>query len=370
MNVGMGINSVYNIDGSVRQRDGIGYYTYNLIETFLNTQNVGIIPAYFKPIRTVFCKKRQSLLVQDNVFLTGILPLNFYRTLESKIDVFHSTDYLIPKLRNTPVVATIHDALLFKEAKLINPKLRRLKNYLFKKHIRYADHVIAISHAAAADLVSYWGLDSKNISVVHCGISKAWLKMIPESKRQEVKQKYKINRPFLLSVGTIQNKKNYSRVLDAYMQLHESIRSNFQLIIVGKLGKFALDTPKISSLHDEGHIQWLKYVPFDDLRALYQSALALIFPSLNEGFGLPILEAFASHIPILTSTIESVKEVAADAAYFVDPYSIDSIRTGMEKLMTDSTLRQDLVKKGIKRVKNFSWEKCAHDVMQVYTLLR
>jgi len=369
MRVGMNINCAYSRNGCHKDMDGMGVYTYNLIKGLSALNEINLLPVFFNPPYQIRGSKESIFRQEAHPFLNPFSPFNIHRSLENKIDIFHSTDFIVPKLKNTPVISTIYDAAIFKGVDIANPKFRKLKNYFLKKHAHYADHIITISHTVVEDIINYWNIDPKKISVIYCGISNDWSVPVSQEKLSQVLKQYKIDRPFLLSVGTIQRKKNYTRVLNAYMQLPKDIQKSVNLVIVGKLGSSSLtEVRKIENLHAKGHIQWLKHIPFEDLRALYQSTLALVFPSLNEGFGLPILEGFASQVPVLTSGCGAMKEVASSAAFFVDPHDVDSIRTGMEKLITQPSLRTDLIAKGLIRVKAFSWGVCAKHVRQVYRL--
>jgi len=122
---------------------------------------------------------------------------------------------------------------------------------------------------------------------------------------------------------------------------------------------------EIQHLQEKGLLKWLQHIPFVDLRALYQSASAIVFPSLEEGFGFPILEGFASKTPVITSNISALPEISGKAAYLVNPYDIDHIRHAMEQIITRSDLQKGLIEKGIQRAKLFTWDKCAKETIKV-----
>jgi alpha-1,3-rhamnosyl/mannosyltransferase len=349
--------------------DGVGVYTYNVLENLKKIKTVKITPVYFNLPWLLSLHEKNAFYQEPHAFLNPFLPFNLHNDLEKSIDIFHAPDFFVPKLKKTPVITTIHDAATFTAVNMVNPRFRRMKNYFLKKHASYADHIITVSHSVVEDIVNYWRIDSKKISVIYSGVSEDWFDRIPQEEVIKILNVYKINQPFLLSVGTVQQKKNYTRILDAYMQLPKAIKKSIKLVIVGKVGSSPLaEIKKIQRLHAEGHIQWLNHVAFEHLKALYQSAIALIFPSLNEGFGLPILEGFASQLPVLTSEFGAMKEVASNAAFFVNPYKVDSICEGMEKLISSSSLRDDLITRGLIRVKDFSWARCVKKVYEIYKL--
>lgn len=373
MKIGFNTTSIYNKNGSSRELDGIGNYTLGLMNHLAKKNDVNIIPCYFDlTLKDIFGLTTAShqLLTQPNVFLHDILPINWFKQLEEKIDLFHSTDYRIPKLKNTPIVATFHDAIMLKKEKYANQTLRGFKNYLLKKHAHYADHIITISNTMVADIINYWDIDPKKISVVHNAIADDWLIALDYTQKKQVLDQYKINKKFLLFIGTLQPRKNLDRVLTAYQLLPKDIQSEYKLIIVGKKGWDCKQTMKnIFSLQEKGLVCWLEFVAEINLRALYQAATAIIFPSLSEGFGLPIIEGFASQTPVITSNIPPMSEIAGNAAYLIDPLSPDEIKKALEKIIMNNNLYNELVQKGKQRVKEFTYPQTIEKVIAIYNNL-
>lgn len=151
------------------------------------------------------------------------------------------------------------------------------------------------------------------------------------------------------------------------MQLPPDIRQEFPLLVAGRAGWDTEDSIKaIKALEAEQCGRWLNYVTLHELRVLFQSASLYTHPSLHEGFGLTLLQAFASGTPVLTSNITAMPETAGGAAYLIDPHSVESIAEGLRRLLTSPTLREELIKKGSLRVQDFSWEKCARETLAVY----
>jgi alpha-1,3-rhamnosyl/mannosyltransferase len=186
-------------------------------------------------------------------------------------------------------------------------------------------------------------------------------------QKKQVLDKYNIKKKFLLTVGTLQPRKNLDRVLLAYQSLPKDILSEYQLVIVGKRGWECSELiKKILFLEKQGLIKWLEFIPFNDLRALYQSSTSLVFPSLSEGFGLPIIEGFASKTPVITSNIPSILEVAGNAAYFVNPTSVEEIQYAISSLINNTGLVKNLIEKGSDRAKLFTMEEMGNKTMLVY----
>ena len=351
MKVGINTRTIYNSDQSPAQADGLGVYTKSLIKSLSKIANVGVT---------------ELNLTRNSVIAKNIFP-DAYSKIESTLDVFHSTDYVVPKLKRTPIIATIHDAIFLKYPEMVKRNNRKFANALLKQQMQHAQHYIAISEHIIPDIEKYWGIERNKISVVHNGIDPIFLQDIPQATIKQTLSKYLINKPFFLAVGTIQPRKNIERIVEAFLSSSTEVRNNSQLVIVGKNG-FGCDTliEKLQQLQPDAAIKWLKHIPFTDLRALYQASLAITFPSLAEGFGLPIIEGFASKTPVITSNLSCMPEIAADAALLVDPHSTESIRVAMEKLYDDTELHARLTQKGIIRAADFSWDKCAQETLAVY----
>ena len=376
MKIGIGTTS---IEPSIchGKIDGIGVYTKNLIQ-YYHEHHYSVVRAAYNPVKKIF---RNNLRSPDvNLFPPYIVAMAsqfakfgayLNKKLENKIDLFHSTDYCIPQFKNIPVVATLHDAIMFKHPEWCNPRFRTLKNFILKQSIKHADHFIAISNIMVPDLIEYWGISENKISVIHNGITHDWFKELTNEEKVPVLNKFNLkNKKFLLSVGTLQPRKNILRLLKAYEALPNDIKHEYPLILIGKKGWRTEEIlQEINRLTKENVIQWLQYINDTELKVLYQSAKLFLFPSLSEGFGAPLLEAFASKTPVLTSHVTSLPEVADDAAYLVDPYSVESITLGLKTLLTSDSLCNELIKRGEHRVTQFSWEKCSEKTLEVYRKL-
>ncbi len=373
MQIGISINSLFTLTRNSKNIDGIGAYTHELCQS-LKKQNVQIAEIYFKKLGETFQKstiKQEDWIVYPHRLLSLLPgPLRFKKNM----DILHITDYYVPKIKNTPIISTLHDAIMMKHKEWLNsPRyLLELKNQLLIRMCQNVDKVITISHAVVDDIIHYFKIPEHKISVIYHGISARWFQRQEAWQKDRVLKQYQIEKPFFLSVGTVQPRKNLERVIHAFQALPDFIKQHFHLIIVGK------DYPRLTSPHLKTQLQslsekrqviWLQYLSDSDLQCLYQQAHALLYPSLAEGFGFPILEGFASGTPVITSNFGSMAEIGADAAYQVEAYSEESIRNAMIDIVEQPTLREQLVQKGLERSRLFTWEKCAAETLALYKTL-
>jgi alpha-1,3-rhamnosyl/mannosyltransferase len=284
------------------------------------------------------------------------------------VDVYHATDYRIVRM-DRPVVATLHDALPIAYPEWCNPRWRTLKNWLQKKAAQKADHVIAVSHFAIRELVECFGVNEDRISVVHNGVDEEWLDEVPAADVEATLREYGLRAGYFLFVGTIQPRKNIGRLLEAYLGLPASVRSQRQLVIVGAPGwSFDEVAARISAAQQNGeNVKWLDKLTSDaQLRHLYAAAGAFVFPSLYEGFGIPVAEAFAAGTPVITSNTTSLPEVSKGAAVEVNPLSVQDIGSAMLEMARDEALRLRCIAAGRLRATELTWKETARRTADVY----
>ena len=359
------------------RRDGIGVYTENLVSSLNQLASIETAGFYYpRSVLDIFSQSNDSSakplylpFVYGSVLsnILGIYDIN-RKVIDGVVDVYHSTDYRIPKLKNTPVVATLYDAIPLKNPEWASAKLRWLKNRVMVNSAKWADHVITISDFMVDDIVNYWGIPRERITVVHCGVSSYWSEKQSTDQISDVKRKYGIAKPYILFVGTFQPRKNIGRIIQAYHALPGHCSNEHQLVLVGKRGwKCEELVESIKALEAAGDCVWVENAADEDLRCLYQGSKVFLFPSLSEGFGLPVLEAFASKVPVITSKGTALEEIAGDAAYLVDPYSVeDMARAITDVLSLGDEATRAITSKGIRRSMQFSWEAAAEQIYDVY----
>jgi len=359
--------------------DGIGVYAKNLWEEFgtLGQNN------YIEKQAVSFGKSGTSTATNDLlgeiIRLPPSYPLQSARSIasgkaflgakrvEEEIDLFFAPDHHIPKLNHTPVVATIMDAYPLIYPKRVSRRLRGLKNFAFKRASHWADRIITISEYSKRDIIQYFNIPEEKISVVPLGVNSKFLERIPEQTKEEICKKFGLKEDYFIFVGTIQPRKNLAKLIEAYESLPSPLRNKHHLLIIGHYG-WGEDAlwQKLKKTGASGTIHHLENISDQELFALLQSALAMVYPSLYEGFGLPVLEGFASQIPVITSPVTSIPEVASDAALYADPLKSTDIALKMLMIAEDKSIHEAMIQKGLKRVKQYSWKQSAAEHLKLF----
>lgn len=291
-----------------------------------------------------------------------------WMTFVDPIDVLFVPSHTLPLIRRSDLktVITVHDL----GAEYL-PALHQLKQVLYLRlmthyQLKTASRIIAVSEATKDDLVRKLRIKESKIQVVYEGVDKSVFRKLSNDVLSSVLSKYKLQKnKYFFFVGTIQPRKNLERVIKAFNDFLKDY-PEYKLILAGGRG---WDSESIYSLPKELGIEqsvgFIGRVSDEEVVALYNGATALVYPSLFEGFGLPIIEAFACGCPVITSDTSSMPEVAGKAAILVDPYNIEGIYKAMSQLATRDILRSTLIKKGILRSKDFDWKIAAEKTLQV-----
>jgi len=339
---------------------GVSRYTENLVKNLLKLNSGDDYVLFGGSLR------RRKGLVRFASTLSGIFVSKFFyypptladivwnrmhkfkvEKLIGKIDVFHSSDWTQPPT-DAFKVTTIHDLIPLKFPKCIHPQIVSVHRRRLEWVKKEADRVVVPTEATKKDSVIY-GIAEEKIRV----ISEAPGYSLSSRKDVDgVKRKYNIRTKYLLAVG-LSPYKNTERIIKAFDLVGGG--KDLKLVVVGR--------PNFVDIKERRGVMFVGSIPDTELSTLFTGAEALVFPSLYEGFGLPILDAFNCGIPVVTSNISSMPEVAGDAAVLVDPYDVNSIAEGIEKVLRGP---KGFIEKGLARIKDFSWEKTAQETLKVY----
>jgi len=351
--------------------DGIGHYSQELFSALAPEVEQRVPVAFGRlsrdtiqgvPIRRFSRYDVMSLVAGT----TGYAFRSVQKGLRD-VDLFHATDHLTPKLSGLPVVATLMDAIPLSHPHWVNQHLRPLKNWLWRASGQWADHVVTISEFSKREIAHHFGIPETKISVTPLGVDARYFERLTSNETDAVVAKYRLPEQYFLFVGTLQPRKNVERLLDAHAALPPALQRSVPLLVVGRHGWGCERLVSRLKAHVEGgSVRWLQNVTDLEKRVMLQRSTALVFPSLLEGFGLPVLEGFASQTPVITSNTTSLPEVAADAAWLVNPLSVPDLTQAMAGLATQSNLREQFVSRGLIRARQFTWESCAAATVQVY----
>jgi glycosyltransferase involved in cell wall biosynthesis len=282
------------------------------------------------------------------------------------VDLFHATDHLLPRLSRVKSVFTLHDLIFRFYPETHKPLNRWFLTLMMPRFLRAADAVISVSESTKRDAVRLYGLDEATIKVIHEGVHPRFCPAPPEAI-SAVRQKYGLPQSFILSVGTIEPRKNLTSLLEAYRALRDR-GEEFKLVIVGKKGwLYESFFRRLRELGLEDEVIFPGFVFDEDLTAFYTAADLFVFPSLYEGFGLPVLEAMACGAPVISSNTSSLPEVAGDAALLVDPNSVEALTGAMRNVLDNKRLRDELRDKGPMQAAKFNWEGAARETLAVYS---
>lgn len=285
-----------------------------------------------------------------------------------RTDLYFATDFALPPtLPGTGTAVFIHDLTYQRVPDAAVPELVAYLSAVVPRALSRADVVIVNSEATKSDLVDIYGTPPDRIATVQFGVHPHFT---PSNKpRKTLEAKYGLpQRPYILAVGTIQPRKNYTRLIEALAMLHADGTETALVIAGGKGWKETAIYDTVTRLRLETHVKFLGYVDDSDLPALYTHAAAFAMPSLYEGFGLPVLEAMACGTPVVTSSVSSLPEAAGDAALLVDPTNAEAIADALRRILTDTDLAKSLRAKGLGHVMPFTWGRTAAQLSDAFEM--
>jgi glycosyltransferase involved in cell wall biosynthesis len=354
---------------------GAGVYTYQLVRALTEADGDQRLIVFARPglFDDLAALRRLHVVHADPPSRPGrllweqtALPLLLRRL---RVDVLHSPHH------HTPVAALgVQRVVTFQDVTFLllpdrYPLTRRLyMEAVTRASARVADAVITPSQVVRRQVVQRLGVPAERVVVIPLAPGPQFAPA-GEDAMAAVRAKYELPGRYILSVGSLEPGKNRARLIQAYAEVGAT-EAGCPLVIAGQPGwKYSGDLQLVQALGLEGRVRFLGYVPDDDLPALYSGATLLAFPSLYEGFGLPVLEAMACGTPVVTSNVSGTAEAAGDAALLVDPRDAQALAEAMAWLLRDETLRRELRSRGLERAAQFTWQRTARDTLSVYEVV-
>ncbi|MCC6068775.1 glycosyltransferase family 4 protein [Ferrovum sp. PN-J185] len=349
---------------------GIGRYTYEICK---NISRSDIILKVYTPSTiptNVVNELGKSLVRSSNKFgrinrmIWSQTCLPRWASLD-QIDVYWGPTHRIPENLSNKIarVVTIHDLVWKYASETMRPLSRFVESILMPRALKSSDLIVTVSESTAQGIINIYPFLKQKIRVIHLGIS-----TFPKAGSIQDVSNQGIYSPFFLFVGTLEPRKNLQRLLEAYADLSHDLKNKYKFVIVGGKGWGGVNVGSLIEKYQlSDYVTVLGYVNDQLLATLYENASFLAMPSIYEGFGLPIVEAMSFGLPILTSNRSSMPEIAGDAGVLVDPYSVDSIREGLIKLINFENNLLNLSKRAKVLSKNFSWQKASNELVNVFS---
>jgi len=378
MRIGIDCRTILNPKAG--NRAGIAHYTYYLVKSLLALNKLDefvlffdhsardIVKEFLEPNSTIrffsFSQYRRYLpFVYSHLFSA----INVRR---EKLDVFHSPANVVPLGYRGPFTVTIHDLAIYRHPELFPSKQGFSVKYLVPKTVQRADRIIAVSESTKRDVQEFFEIPEEKISVVYEGVLYERFNTTNKEEIEKLRAQFGITGNFLLFVGTLEPRKNLIRLLEAFYLLLErssGFKDSVQLVVTGAKG-WLYDSifEEVESRKFGQRVIFTGYLNAAEIAALYVNAYAFVYPSLYEGFGLPVLEAMAAGTPVITSNVSSMPEIAGSAALLLDPIDIEGLSSAIERVLGDPELRSELSRKGRMQAKRFSWKRCAEETLAVY----
>ena len=295
---------------------------------------------------------------------------------DRRVDILHMPWFYAPALVSTRLVLTIHDLsdVLARESGT-TPVVQAGRLFFARRAVRRANHIFAVSHSSKRDVARTFGVPESKISVVYNAVDERFLNEPLPADADRILERHAVTGPYVLYAGAIKPQKNLPRLIEAFAVAKGELAgqpefADLKLLVIGEApARHAELRSAVVRARVREDVRFLGFVPEPVLRVFYARALAFLFPSLYEGFGLPPLEAMAHGAPVLTSNVSSLPEVFRDAALLVNPDNVFDIARGIRQILTDKNLRETLIRGGYARARSLSWQQAAEQVRGVYEMV-
>jgi len=351
-------------------RTGVGYYTEHLLQHLAAQADDEVIVLSNRPLDTTRPLPPRTLVAPTAVPLPRLVWLQTLapRALRRlRPDVVHFTNGMMPLASPVPTVVTIHDMSL-----TMYPRYHPLRRVLLNRPLvdiaaRRADAIITVSQSARRDIMRIYGIDARRIHVVHEAAAPSFRPVRDRATLDRIRQRYGLAERVILYVGTIEPRKNLPKLIAGFARRHQAGDLPHQLVCAGPYGWLSRDIEAlIEELEIRNALRFTGYVPFADLPALYSLAEMFVFPSIYEGFGLPVVEAMACGTPVITGHVAALAEVGGGAVEHVERLDADQLGDAMVSLARSPERRRHLSRLGLQRSQVFSWERAARETVNVY----
>ncbi len=364
------------------ERTGIAWNTHHLVlELLKDPQNtcvlqcfregrtnrqMGMLDVYRRAGCQIECSSRISHTLYKLLWI--VLPVPYRMLFRTKADITQFFNYAVPPGAAGRRVTFFHDMAYLSCPHTVSRRTRIWLLLCMRKSCKHADHIITVSEFSKSEIIKYLKIPKEQITVVPCAVDHSVFHPgYPKEQICKIRKKYGIRQEYFLYMGTIEPRKNLERLIGAYARLHRKYRNVPQLVLAGKKGWLCEGIyQKARSLGLGQDILFTGYVAQEDRPLLLCGARAFLFPSLYEGFGMPPLEAMACAVPVIVSHTASLPEVVGDAGLLVNPESLEEICGAMERMMFDEKCREQMRKAGVERAGEYTWEKSAAMLMEVY----
>ncbi|NTU69689.1 glycosyltransferase family 4 protein [bacterium] len=370
---------IIDAENTKKQKTGVGYYTYNLIKSLIKVDKENDYELVYWKLRNVqkfnpfgilpdnikYKKIRFPYSIYFRLFKMGIkIPFSFF---SGKADVYLFPNFIVYNLKNKKNIVVIYDVSYLKYPQFSDKKNVEFLTEFVSSTVKNASHVITISENSKKEIMEFYKINQKDISIVSPSYDHNLYYKREASEILTVKDKYSITGQYLLFTSTLEPRKNVENIIKAYLLLPKLIKEQYSLVLAG--GKGWQDSKILSDIkkaQDEGEkVIVTGYVLEEDLPVLYSGASLFVYPSIYEGFGIPILEAMACGIPVITSDNSSMPEVAGKAALYVKAEDVNDIKSKIEELLTDNKLQEKLKVENMSQLHKFDWDKSALKLLEV-----
>lgn len=373
---------------------GLGHYSRTLITSLAN---------YFSEHQYFLFTPKQTNLFHTSALqnVTTILPKNFPSSFftswwrsswvkkdaeQLDIDIYHGLSHEIPygiDKTHIKTVVTIHDLIFERYPQQFNPIDVFIYRKKFKYACKHANHIIAISEQTKQDIVQFYKIAPKKITVCYQSCASSFSIKVSDAEKKRVQQMYQLPQQFYLYVGSIIERKNLLTICKAINEIkrqhNNANQPTIPLVVIGNGRNYKKKVQQYIAAHqlttdviflsDSPAAKNATFQSAQDFPAIYQQAIGLIYPSIFEGFGIPVLEAMCSGIPVITSNVSCMPETGGDAAYYISPFDVKALSNAMQSIAYNNLLREEMVQKGNIYQQKFSQQNCAAEVMKVYEQL-